>query len=287
MTAQQKVLINLSALLFIVLIILLQRHFFVDKRQTYATRVENLGGNVWVMRKTMKSFLHDCKDRENVKSFLQLSATSPEISKVDLQGSSVNDDDLFLLAEISGVEFLILSDTDVKGEAISDLSKLSNLKILSLNNCRKLIDVSRIHTLSHIEYLSIDGTDFRDISFQKCTNIPSLGHISLRDCLITKEWLESISSSSKIITLDLAFATFVDVDFDVFSRFTNLEQLSLRNVSLENSSVKQILIRCPSLDLLVIDQSSFSPEFISTLNTQFSALRIIDQKGVLFDPDAI
>lgn len=194
---------------------------------------------------------------EGLNQLTSLSAnmTPAEIAELidPSQITALTLDDLFFANDFNGIEsftnLVSLSMDAYYVENLDALTKLKNLKALTIYDSTNANSLKVLYEMPQLEYLNLDCEGLRDIGF--VSNMPNLS------CLVIwNSELKNINAladcSDSLVQLDLRYNYQLN-DYDVVSKLTNLEVLSLYvPYSFENPVKVPQLGNMPNLTQLLL-----------------------------------
>lgn len=191
--------------------------------------------------------------------------------KIDLQTEELTDDVLLNLdslqymptpdriTSLSGIEYcrnlIYLQMGSQSIENISPLAELKKLRILGLDQNRKITDVSPLAELTELEWLNLDSNLLTDISALR--NLSQLKYLNLQLNSITN--IDAIKDMKELETLEFFRASFTDIS--ALASLNNLRQLWIVESKLIDISILSRLQNITNLHLAwnqIVDISALS-----------------------------
>lgn len=149
---------------------------------------------------------------------------------------------------------------------LSDLSKLPYLEKLVIEN-KSIDSLQMISSLSLLNELTIRSCVLSTSDLEIIASFPNLEHLVLADCSLSN--IESLSKSSRLITLDLSQNAIRDVT--PLSFMQNLTKLDLSNNALTNLSPLSALISLQELNVSYNSLTSLAPLITCSSLTKLNA----------------
>ncbi len=116
----------------------------------------------------------------NGRGFAALSGIA-SLRELDVRGAGIDETGVRSIAQLAGLEELDLSETWIDGKGLAELARLKHLKWLTLRYCRRL----------------------RSADLAPLVELPALENLSLNDCRINDEAVETLKKLTKLKTLKL------------------------------------------------------------------------------------
>jgi hypothetical protein len=209
------------------------------------------------------------------------------IEAVGFQGTRVTDNDLRILADLSDVLRVDLSDTAITDNGLRYLGHLRQLNGLRLNNT-KVTDngLALIEGSSELELLHLMNTSvaLRDV---RLDSLPSLRILDATGSPVDDLSMITISRAPKLTSLGLRRTRITDRGLSELKRLTTLQVLDLSGTSVSDGCCATLRhINPPALRALVLMDCTFSTSGLREL----AELRITHLNlsgGKLPFPDAI
>lgn len=148
-------------------------------------------------------------------------------------------------------ELTFLFNEDIEITDISSVSKLTQLKKLSIQYCKKLEDLSAISSLSNLQELYIQYCpEIEDLS--AISNLPNLRKLHISSCDKIED-LSAISNLSNLQELDIS-SCYKIKDLSAISGLFNLKSLNIRNLDIIDISPISKLENLEKLSLSSCDK---------------------------------
>ncbi len=116
----------------------------------------------------------------NGRGFAALSGIA-SLRELDVRGAGIDETGVRSIAQLAGLEELDLSETWIDGKGLAELARLKHLKWLTLRYCRRL----------------------RSADLAPLVELPALENLSLNDCRINDEAVETLKKLTRLKTLKL------------------------------------------------------------------------------------
>jgi serine/threonine protein kinase len=160
---------------------------------------------------------HNHDFRESMPSICKLNG----IRELDIKGTAIGDDQIVHLNKLRNLHTLKIENTKITGTGIAYLARLKELKclnfgsnkdlhkmlvamqgsdkinILSLNSSERALtesDAELIASCKSIKQLELDGSVTTDKVLHILSSMPNLEHISLRDCILSRQSIEDLKN---------------------------------------------------------------------------------------------
>ncbi len=209
------------------------------------------------VRKNLPEDAAPIKDIKVRKAVLSMGTNSQDgyISMDELkklEGLRVYSDDYSGLEYADNLkELTFLFNEDIEITDISSVSKLTQLKKLSIQYCKKLEDLSAISSLSNLQELYIEHCpEIEDLS--AISNLPNLRKLYISSCDKIED-LSAISNLSNLQELDIS-SCYKIKDLSAISGLFNLKSLNIRNLDITDISPISKLENLEELSLSSCDK---------------------------------
>lgn len=186
----------------------------------------------------------------NPSELLRLLSKSPTVTRLDLQASNLDDDQLFHLASMAQLEELVLPER-TSDDGIQHISGLSNLRVLTQ---------SRTSMESH------NAKPITDAGLSSLNRLTKLQILSLAFADISDGGLVHIKAFPLLETLHLGSDTVTDKGMAHLSSLNNLKELSLRATNVGDAGVAIIVKNHRDLERLNLCHTSITAKCISDLS---------------------
>jgi Leucine-rich repeat (LRR) protein len=120
----------------------------------------------------------------------------PDLTRIELRGVPITDDDLRHLTTLTQLEILDLSDTPITGSGLRYLAVLPKLRELNLSGTH--IDdanLAPLVALSHLDELSLDHTAMTDEAIATLRQLRALKTLTVSDTAISDEGIATLEKS--------------------------------------------------------------------------------------------
>lgn len=188
----------------------------------------------------------------------QLSKIS-SLRRLGLPGASIQDEDLAILAKLSNLEQLDMSETDLSGSGFKYLQSIPRLNTLILHRMRQRIPEVNLYTLRHLPQLTrinYAENDLGETGLKHLACVPNLRELDLSggsgaSANLTFEGLEHLCSARHLEILKLSGTTLDENGFVHLSKLTKLRRLDLGSLEVTDRSLASLdkLDRLQVLDL--------------------------------------
>jgi hypothetical protein len=150
------------------------------------------------------------------------------VLKVDLAGSSVSDDNLPLLGDLTSLQSLSLSSTSISDAGLAHLRGLTNLQTLDLYSTR--VDnsgLAHLRGLARLQTLYLSSTVVGDPGVVHLKGLTNLRLLSLANTRISDTGLAHLKGLAGLQTLDLSTTSVTDAGLAHLQGLPGLRNLSL------------------------------------------------------------
>lgn len=176
---------------------------------------------------------------------------------------------------------LDLSDCDLEDEDLEEVSKLQDLRILTISGNRKISDKGVVHLPKLTELWSLDiGMNFKlnERGFSAIARISKLVHLSIRKCHLTSEDMQKICSMRALTFLDMSECANIIRDISCILQLINLKVLNFNQTNVDNEDLS-VLGRMRNLSTLsLVGCSNVTDLGVANLETCHT-LRRLDISG--------
>ncbi len=209
--------------------------------------------------------------------------------RVLMGDSSVRDEDLQHLKNISSIKAISLHGTPVTNEGLKQLRSIISpdlLKILDLSETkitgRGLIHLSEVNGLA---MLDLSDTDFSDDDVKVLAKMKSLEYVSLAGTSISNRGLEQLKLLPNLTSLYLGRTKITDEGLLVIAEMKPLRDLSLAETSVTDAGLTQ-LITDSMLEKIDLGKTSVTNVLLERL-LELENLEAISLKDTQFTQDDI
>lgn len=152
----------------------------------------------------------------------------PALSRIDLNGTNIADEDLRHLSTLRNLEFVDLSHTQISDDGLAYLANLDRL----------------VH-------VDLSGTEVTGAGFKYLIDLPNLERVALMGHTISSAGLEYLGKMPQLECLDLRASDISDNGLKHFEALVNLESLSLPHTPVTDAGLDHLknLTRLEFLDL--------------------------------------
>ena len=161
---------------------------------------------------------------------------------VSLEGNSVSDSDLQVLAIFPNLDFVVIESQNVTDEGIAHLRGLKKVERFHFignwkvsENCWEVL--GRWH---HLRELSFHDSLFDDDDVLTLPALLNLKELRLSQTIISDAGLERISWLTSLESLDLSSTQVSDTGLVHLRRLVNLKELSVKNTNVTDKGVKEL-----------------------------------------------
>ena len=177
-------------------------------------------------------------DDETVDAVLKLS----NLKVLRLACSGVSSDRILALKQFNQLEELLLQDTTITDEELSDLlSETVQLQRLTLRRLFRVTDdcLDSIVGLPELEILALIEMNVTSTGIQQAATIPRLRSLDLRNCgSLTADELADLPSFETLAELKLGGSTIDDAVMDIL-----IEMPALKSLSIEDAQITEVGIQ--------------------------------------------
>ncbi len=138
-----------------------------------------------------------------------------------------SDDDLKLIADLTKLESLCLSDTSITGAGLVHLSGLKNLRELTLPPTFTDAGMSHIQEFTALERLKLVGTQITDDGMKHLRGLKRLYYLDLCNTQITDAGIVHLRGLTNLVVVDLGGTRITGAGLQHLARATKLERLGL------------------------------------------------------------
>jgi len=160
-------------------------------------------------------------------------------------GQPPSDADLAQLAQLTGLERLILQYSRISDTGLEHLSRLSNLRFLRLNGAQ-VTDAGLVHlrALTKLETLGLLRTRITDAGLALLTPMTQLRELNLaslpNDSRIGDAGLVHLSALTNLRSLQLSGPNFTDAGLPEVAKLTGLQRLWLTNTKVSEAGLAHL-----------------------------------------------
>jgi Leucine-rich repeat (LRR) protein len=190
---------------------------------------------------------------------------------LSLNNVQIPDGSIKTLAGAKGLRQLYLVKTKLDDAALSDLSMLSEMQKLSLNDNEQVTntslkeigklkrlrwlslghtqvtDLNEIAGLDNLESLFVPGTKIKDATLDKLVNLKKLSELFLSGSGVSDAGLKSVSRIKQLQVLSLNGTRVTDEGLKSLADLKQLKKLSLLNTQVTNDGVLMLRKALPEL----------------------------------------
>lgn len=162
-----------------------------------------------------------------------------DVERLDLTGTSIDDEALKSIAQMRSLKSLRLDGTSVTDAGLSCLSTCSTLIDLSLSRCDPgRLSVKGLGSIESLESLNLMGTSLTDEDVDALRNLASLERLYLGNCGLTSACLSALTTLDRLELLNLTgLGVGNDGDFAQLGRMSTLELLYLDHSALTDPAL--------------------------------------------------
>jgi len=138
----------------------------------------------------------------------------------------------------------------VRNEELQHLSKLTQLKYLSLSCGYSHLKLDFLESMTHLEKICISRTKVTDAGIDTLCNLTSLQHIYLYRTDITDEGLEKLSKLPNLNTLDIACNSHItDIGVGSLNKMTSLRHVDIGDTRISSGGMESLRTTNPNLHI--------------------------------------
>lgn len=139
--------------------------------------------------------------------------------KIEVQDSSVSDDDLAALDGLTRLDELRLLNTTITDRGVERLAKLDGLRVLGITSPH-LTDAALRHIvgLEQLETLRLESASFTDAGIEPLAKLPNLRHLILVDVPLTDSSVPHIAAPAKLESVYLYGTKITDEGIEELDR---------------------------------------------------------------------
>ena len=224
----------------------------------------------------------DISDRQ-VEVFCQI----PNLKKLSFYRSRLKTDSLVHLANCPSIEHVNLHRANVSAKAIQFLSKLPNLKSLTLGGYKTNISgdgVEALANLQSLEELGLSRTGLVDRDMEFVGALPNLKKLQLREVRVGAG-ITHLLKLKQLEELDLAYTFADDQTLDQLAMVSKLKRLGIDSTFVTESGLKKFREKRP--DVRVSARNFASPDELSKIEElrKLGALIRFDKAGRVWSVD--
>lgn len=174
---------------------------------------------------------------------LELIGKVPSLENLDVRYCSLDNKSITYLTGLSRLKALRLSgNEDIDDDAMPDINKLTNLKVLMLDFLWISDDgLTQLKDLKKLEELYLAKTLIDDKALQTLTTFPQLKKIRLAQNQISNEGLAALAKMPQLVELDLSENSLLsDPGMQHLSGLKAMQKLNLWRVALTDEGVKPL-----------------------------------------------
>jgi len=204
---------------------------------------------------------------------------------------NIDDNDLQHLSGLTGLKYLGLDSTQIKGPGLLHLSGLKSLEALRLGYT-EISDDSLKHLagLKSLKRLDLGGTKVTDDGLIHLRNLSSLECLSLESTGISGKGFSSIADTTSINTLWLNHSDITDEGLKHIAKLKSLERLFLVNTAISDTGIEHIsmLKALKELNLVTfgVSKMKLSGAALSHM-AKLTSLESLDLPGGITDADLV
>lgn len=202
---------------------------------------------------------------------------------------NINDNDLQHLSGLTGLKYLGLSSTQIKGPGLLHLSGLKSLEALHLGRTEISDDsLKHVARLKSLKRLVLSSTKVTDAGLVHLRNLSSLERLSLESAGISGKGFSSLADTTSINTLWLNRSDITDEGLKHIAKLKSLERLFLVNTAISDTGIEHIS-RLKALKELNLGTSGVSKMKLSgaalSHMAKLTSLEKLDLPGGITDAD--
>ena len=154
---------------------------------------------------------------------------------------NIDDNDLQHLSGLTGLKYLGLSSTQIKGPGLLHLSGLKSLEAVRLGRT-EISDDSLKHLagFKSLKRIGLRGAKVTDAGLVHLRNLSSLERISLESTGISGKGFSSLADTTSINTLWLSNSDITDEGLKHIAKLKSLERLFLINTAISDTGIEHI-----------------------------------------------
>lgn len=181
----------------------------------------------------------------------------PKLASLSVSGNNITD--LNVIASLLQLTSLNLGTNPIGNEKFKLLSSLINLTDFSITNSQQLSDISFLSQLTKLTTLNLGGNE-RLVNIDPLSSLASLASLTLSDCIgvASPKALTSITELRQLNLFNTSGANTQDWR-DFIARQTQLNELTMNNVALENIDFIKNLTNLVILGMSTCNISDISP----------------------------
>lgn len=154
---------------------------------------------------------------------------------------NIDDNDLQHLSGLTGLKYLGLGSTQIKGPGLLYLSGLKSLEALVLGRTEISDDnLKHLAGLKSLKRLDLSSTKVTDAGLVHLRNLSSLERLSLGSSDISGKGFSSIADTTSIKTLWLNHSDITDEGLKHIAKLKSLERLVLVNTAISDTGIEHI-----------------------------------------------
>lgn len=228
-------------------------------------------------------------------------AMVPNLKELDLEGTKLQDNDLFAISELESLASLDISRTHVTGAGLRHLVQLKHLRSLEVaKKPRRSIDVILDHramgeqwtfdlelcdvpSFPKLTFLDLSGARMNLKSFEWISRLPNLKAISIIDSRVASQAL-SVLAETKIIELDISRSIVTPNMLKEIAKFPALRTLRIEDCDLPRRGWAH-LSDSKRLTTIWLEGSTIAPEAAKAISTIKTLETVIAAKSSFENPD--
>jgi len=164
------------------------------------------------------------------------------LGNVELIGSQFDDDDLVLLDDLPGVQWIRLHETKVTGRRFDCISRQTGLTWLVVKDSPIRGDALRhLRPLHRLETLYLEGTAIGDADLAHLKGLTELKDLSLNETQVGDAGMVSVAELTKLKELHLEQTRLTDKGLVTLAPLQKLERITVYGTAITDESVGVLL----------------------------------------------
>jgi hypothetical protein len=170
---------------------------------------------------------------------------SRSLKHLILRGDEVNDEDVLLLRQLTGLETLSLRNTLVTDDGITVCAGMAELERLDVHQAPlRGHGFDKLHRLKKLRILGLSNSQVDDVGLESIGKFMSLVELDLSNTKITDTGLENLAGLKNLRRLDLGANRISDEGLAILSQLTELRWLDLDSTDIGDTTLAYVAKLC-------------------------------------------
>ena len=160
------------------------------------------------------------------------------IAILNMAGTDVTNDSTKCLAKFTALRCLLISDTDLSNDCMSQIIKVPTLEHLVMN--RTLVtDLSGLSKLKRLNSLDVQANNLNDQTLREILSCKSIKNLNLRKTLVTDNLIRDLKCLP-LLKADLAETKLTDKGVHFLSGIPTLKYLDINSCNITNAALPDL-----------------------------------------------